>query len=462
MVASTCRRLLACGLLLLGAPTAFTQTVGLVTTDPAGIVTKQFTNAKGVYFDVAPTGAGNASGLADGTYFFQVTDPSGATLYSADPIAKRTILVSAGAIVAAPGGHATQVGPGGELLVQVWPFATGPIGSGSFRLWMVHTRDYVKGGVHHGFPAHKSHVTDFGYGKSGTAKAVQLVNVTGAVFYDIDENGAFNSTLTDEVALPGWRIDYTVGTQSGVLYTDEHGRFVLTVEALAQVTLTSIAPAPGFVGVPGGIWVPTSPTAVSVVAAPPRVNVSFGVIALVKTPQFATSKGYWHNAGEPLLVANDPIWRQVVNGLSLRKNITVSYPPPSPDPTIFKVSGSSSFLAAFDPLSDFLTDPAKGVLANILSTQYCAANLNKTAGPLAGKTTYIDRLGDGVLVKFEDMAAMTLDLLSNPKSCDTGPKGDPVWRAKIQMCLNEWAAMNSSGDNIYTRDGKAPSFGSPY
>jgi hypothetical protein len=59
------------------------------------------------------------------------------------------------------------------------------------------------------------------------------------------------------------------------------------------------------------------------------------------------------------------------------------------------------------------------------------------------------------------MSAQTLGLLCDPRSCDTGPDGDPVWRAKVQGCLLEWSGMNN-GENMFSSSGGAPNFPSPY
>jgi hypothetical protein len=149
-----------------------------------------------------------------------------------------------------------------------------------------------------------------------------------------------------------------------------------------------------------------------------------------------------------------------VNGLSLRTNVTN---PNGQDGTLFTVSTSATFDDAFTELSNYLTgDPAYGILAFILSVQYCAANLNTTCGPLAGNTLFIDQLGDQVLVPFGTMAANTLALLSDPRSANTGPDGDQEWRAVIMGCLSEWEDMNGNGQNIHTPSRSPESFASPY
>ena len=103
-----------------------------------------------------------------------------------------------------------------------------------------------------------------------------------------------------------------------------------------------------------------------------------------------------------------------------------------------------------------------GVLANALSVQVAAAFLNVTCGPLEGITVYVDQESDEVLVPFEDMAAMTIALLCNPRSANTGPHGDQEWREVIMGCLDEWEGMNSGTGNANVPSEGAPPFGSPY
>lgn len=58
-----------------------------------------------VYLDggPGPHAPAHAAGLADGEYYFQVTDPSGKTLLSTDPVSNRRFRVSQGVIVAYTG-----------------------------------------------------------------------------------------------------------------------------------------------------------------------------------------------------------------------------------------------------------------------------------------------------------------------------------------------------------------------
>jgi len=223
--------------------------------------------------------------------------------------------------------------------------------------------------------------------------------------------------------------------------------------------LASIAPAPGYVGSPGGRWVATSPRSLKAPATDPDVKLNFNALFLVNTPELARSKGYWSNQGAGELQACDPVWRETINALCLRTNFSN---PKGQAGTLFTVSEADPFATAFAQLSDYLTAPANGVIANILSTQYCAANLNASCGPFSSETVYIDRFADGVLLSFEDLAALTLSLLCDPRSANTGPDGDQEWREVLMGCLNEWDTMNSNGGSIYSGATTRPSFPSPY
>jgi hypothetical protein len=50
----------------------------------------------------------------------------------------------------------------------------------------------------------------------------------------------------------------------------------------------------------------------------------------------------------------------------------------------------------------------------------------------------------------------THEMLCDPRSANTGPGGDPEWRAHLLMCTDEWNGMNTTGGNLYTRSPIAP------
>lgn len=449
---------LALVLLVSAAPAAAQVDGAVYTTDVTGTAEDNFSTATEVYLAGGPSqSAGCAgNGLADGFYYFQVTDPAGSELLSGDRLPDRVVRVVGGVIQSAPGGHATASGPCGSQIVQLFPFRRASGGGNEYKTWLTPVASHVPGGPNFGFLSDQSK-TDFFRFESG--QPVQEAVIQGTVFFDFNQNGVWDPGTPDEVPVPGWRVEID---GVGVTFSDQDGHYEFIRDANTQHVLDSVAPAPGYVGIPGGLWAPTSPINVSVVAVPPVTTVDFGLLWLINTPQFATSKEFWTQGGQPLLVASGQRWRRVINALCLRSNFTVPFPPPDPDPTLFAVTETGTFDQAYGELTSFLLAPNNHVLASILSAEYAAANLNTSVGPLSDKTTYIDRFGDEVLVPFEVMAADTLALLCNPLSCDTGPNGDPDWLLVILGCLQEWTGMNSSGENVFTRDSSAPAFVSPY
>ena len=105
-----------------------------------------------VYLDGGP-GPGapqEAAGLDDGTYVFQVTDPSGKVLLSTDPARCRQFTVTDGIITSiAPSDpscdHATgfDVDHPPALTVQLMPYLDTPNNGGVYKAWVTFTEDYV-------------------------------------------------------------------------------------------------------------------------------------------------------------------------------------------------------------------------------------------------------------------------------------------------------------------------------
>jgi hypothetical protein len=115
--------------------------------------------AKGVYLDggPGPNAPPNAASLADGDYYFQVTDPSGKTLLSTDPVRNRCISVTNGVITGncPTGTHATYVeadhGSIGARTVELCakpdaPFLNSPNSSGVYKVWVTPAGDGTRKG----------------------------------------------------------------------------------------------------------------------------------------------------------------------------------------------------------------------------------------------------------------------------------------------------------------------------
>lgn len=109
-----------------------------------------YPSKEAVYLDGGP-GPGapqTAAGLDDGTYVFQVTDPSGRTLLSLDPPACRRFTVANGVItgVVPAGGceHATGTDVDhNAVTVQLMPYADTPNPGGEYKVWVTLEGDFT-------------------------------------------------------------------------------------------------------------------------------------------------------------------------------------------------------------------------------------------------------------------------------------------------------------------------------
>jgi hypothetical protein len=97
-----------------------------------------------------PNAPCTAAGLPEGSYYFQVTDPSGSVLLSTDHISYREVYVKGGLIVAHYANyHSTGVGKCADLAngkinitVQLYPFLPTPNPGGEYKAWMTKVSDY--------------------------------------------------------------------------------------------------------------------------------------------------------------------------------------------------------------------------------------------------------------------------------------------------------------------------------
>ena len=99
----------------------------------------QYDNKADVYLNGGPQNCGNGNGLPDGLYYFQVTDPSGATLLSSDAIKFRMVSVNNGVItgIGGTGNHAVgSSGCNGGLPVQLMPYDDTPNSGGEYSVDM--------------------------------------------------------------------------------------------------------------------------------------------------------------------------------------------------------------------------------------------------------------------------------------------------------------------------------------
>jgi hypothetical protein len=120
--------------------------------DGSEVNLNQFPDKESVYLDGGP-GPGapqDAAGLDDGTYVFQVTDPSGKTLLSTDLARCRQFIASGGVITAVVDNDCEHV-TGNDIdhppakTVQLVPFSLTPNPGGVFKVWVTRVEDFLLG-----------------------------------------------------------------------------------------------------------------------------------------------------------------------------------------------------------------------------------------------------------------------------------------------------------------------------
>jgi hypothetical protein len=197
-----------CGVLLV------TTIVTLLAHAPSGAIFTTVADGSEVNFNIYPAkeavyldggpGPGapqHAAGLDDGTYVFQVTDPSGKTLLSTDLARCRQFVVTGGIItsVAGPCPHDTGFDEDHPpaITVQLFPFNDTPNPGGEYKVWVTNVLDFdsdcldvvdcgVNGSNKHGFIPRHSKTDNF--------------KVNGAIgeidtrfFPDLNKNGVQDS-----------------------------------------------------------------------------------------------------------------------------------------------------------------------------------------------------------------------------------------------------------------------------
>src|SRR5215203_7129429 len=119
----------------------FNGSIYTTTFDGRYVNENTFASKDAVYLSGGPQNQ-NASGLPDGTYYFQVTDPSGAILLSTDLAVCRQLIVASGKVAAAEGPacqHSTGIpnSANGTIAVKLAPFGDTPNSGSEYKVWLI-------------------------------------------------------------------------------------------------------------------------------------------------------------------------------------------------------------------------------------------------------------------------------------------------------------------------------------
>jgi hypothetical protein len=365
--------LAASALLTLATVSVLATTGAIFTTDGSGGMPNGniYDSKADVYLNGGPPANApcTSAGLPDGDYYFQVTDPSGTVLLSSDPIADRQVTVFGGVFVSAIN-HDTNPGTcPGAVAVQLIPFADTPNNGGEYKVWITLQSAYSEGNGTFGFVNADSKTDNF---KVKPTECVGddcnpqlLAAIIGLKFYDTNADGVKQS---DELVIPGWRIEKTPPTPADVTYTSALGEYSYLIDTLGIYTISEVAPPPGFVPNAGAVWLNTTPTSANVTVTQANIDNE----ETVDGPDFGNvclgaggglTLGFWSNKNGAKVITGPPNLLPGVLSFCLR-------------------NGDGSLLGnvSLANFQKFLLNANATNMANMLSAQLAAMELNVASG----------------------------------------------------------------------------------
>jgi hypothetical protein len=264
-----------------------------------------YENKSDVYLNGGPQNL-NAAGLPNGTYYFQVTDPSGATLLSTDNAVCRQLTVSGGVVSGATGPcpHADgNFNPAnGSTPVQLIPFNDTPNAGGEYKVWLIKKVGTTVGedGITLIFTNDNAKTDNFKIrGDSQTPPVV----IFGEKFYDTNTNGVHDGS---EPVIAGWRIEKQPPNSADVTYTGTNGQYSFIVDPNSGLyTISEVPPPPGWYPATGAKWLNTTARSGNVTVESSDVHgPDFGNVCL--GPGGGLTLGFWSNKnGQRLFTTSD-------------------------------------------------------------------------------------------------------------------------------------------------------------
>ena len=225
----------------------------------------KYSSKDAVYLNGGPVHEG-AQGLPDGTYYFQVTGPSGNDLLSTDPAICRQLIVANGVIAAADGPacqHPTGIPQSdGSRPVKLMPFNDTPNPGGNYKAWLIQKTNnttVASDGIHINFKNSDAKSEIFRVEDVPCTNCSPTATLSGHKFYDANQNAFFDP---DEVPVQGVQIsvEYTFNgdTTTNIVTTDGLGDWSVVVPTGAQYLIGELVPNTGTLD---SIWLQTAPLA---------------------------------------------------------------------------------------------------------------------------------------------------------------------------------------------------------
>jgi hypothetical protein len=418
---------LVCILLFVGTAGA-TVSGAIFTTTSGGLTVNGniYSSLADVYLNGGPQNGScspASAGLTPGTYYFQVTDPSGSTLLSTDPASDRIVTIGTdGLLDGYTGPHSVNTGkcvpPAGTDAYNIsvalcWNGTTILCNNttnpgGEYKAWLIATNAATVNAdlISLTFSSSAAKTDNFKAppftpgcpgGDGCPSPPPATVNLTGNKFYDTNANGVQNN---GEVAIPNWLIEmspasnFDVSTQSAGSgatcdLTGTNGVFGFTVLPDVPLTYTFSEAHPvvvnGTIYVADPVWHQTAPI-------PPGTGTETDSSAGTQTPvSFGNvctgaggglTLGFWsNNNGDKVLTgsthgstitnSSPTFYSALINGSYLRNTAGANL-----NNTFTSFSGFSSYL-----LNGNATN-----MAYMLSVQYIAMALNVDTGNVVGGT----------------------------------------------------------------------------
>ena len=308
---------LLCLLVLVGVALAaqFFGAIFTTTVDGLTVNGNVYENKEDVYLNGGPQNL-NSNGLPLGIYYFQVTDPSGATLLSTDPAVCRQVQVvangsgkgvisgAAQASIDAGCAHASgNLNPSnGGTPVQLIPYDDTPNPGGEYKAWLTPVAKYNAGdsNCRFGFCDADSKTDNF---KIRNHSETPPVVIFGEKFYDTNTNGVHDG---GEPVIAGWRIEKQPPDAADVTYTGTDGQYSFIVLPNSGLyTISEVPPPPGWYPATGATWLNTTAKSGDVVVESTDVHgPDFGNVCLGSGG--GLTLGFWSNRnGQALFTGSD-------------------------------------------------------------------------------------------------------------------------------------------------------------
>ncbi|PYT01910.1 MAG: hypothetical protein DMF63_03490 [Acidobacteria bacterium] len=243
----------------------FNGSIFTTTFDGQTVNANIYSSKDAVYLSGGPQNE-NASGLPDGTYYFQVTDPSGATLLSTDAAECRQLVVFMGRVAAAEGPscqHFTGIpnSANGSTPIKLSPFNDTPNSGSQYKVWLIRqgsNTTVASDGMHLNFSPSNAKTDNFKVVFVACGNCTPTSLLGGRKFYDANGNALYDD---GEPLLEGVQILVIAGATTQVVTTDASGNWSLAIPTGSEYFVIEFLPFTGAEGEPGSFWNQTAPVA---------------------------------------------------------------------------------------------------------------------------------------------------------------------------------------------------------